>query len=393
MLLYRNIFLCFAAILFSCCGDSRISVNQNGKDEISLSEGELQYSTDAISVVPSRLGRSAAPENVRVEPMGSQQLRISWNSVHGASFYRLYWSTVPGVARQQGSMIEVEGTHYTHGGLKNGVTYYYSVTASTEDRESAASHEVRSTPFLIVVYGDNQGSDEYQLEILPAMIKMEPNIAFHVGDIVNDGAHLDEWLVFNSVSQELFEIADFFPAMGNHDVSVSGLYYDNFELPHNEKWYSIDRYGIRFIVLNSNAYTIDWSEQDAWLTNELNTLGNDIQFVVVTYHHPLFNSAASMLGDNKELVESFVARFAEYNNVDLVFNGHVHAYEKLFYHGSHYIITGGAGGNLHDQDAPHQYSQLFIRKRHFCTLEIIDGKIVVTARDKDLGVLDEFEIE
>ena len=77
---------------------------------------------------------------------GSGKNLISWNTVTSAASYNLYWSTTPGVTPANGTKIASVTSPYTHDGIANGTTYYYIVTASRINVESAGSSQVSALP-------------------------------------------------------------------------------------------------------------------------------------------------------------------------------------------------------------------------------------------------------
>jgi len=86
---------------------------------------------------------SAAPVPV------TKQLSLAWDPVAGATSYRLYWSTVPGVTTTSGTKISgISSPSYVHTGLAAGTTYYYVVTAADSSSESAASIAASGTTAL-----------------------------------------------------------------------------------------------------------------------------------------------------------------------------------------------------------------------------------------------------
>jgi len=71
---------------------------------------------------------------------------VEWAESAGATGYRVYWSTTPGVAVGSAQSFDVSKPAFVHRGLTNGTTYYYVVTAVAASGESAASSEVSATP-------------------------------------------------------------------------------------------------------------------------------------------------------------------------------------------------------------------------------------------------------
>lgn len=86
---------------------------------------------------------------------GSRQVTLSWSKsgttkpVTGTS-YTIYWSTSPGVTRQSGSKIANISSPYIHTGLSNDTIYYYVVTETAADSESAESMEVSVMPKAVL---------------------------------------------------------------------------------------------------------------------------------------------------------------------------------------------------------------------------------------------------
>ncbi|MCZ6690903.1 MAG: hypothetical protein O7H41_15025 [Planctomycetota bacterium] len=107
-------------------------------------------STESLEVsallVPAPIGVTATA--------GSTEVILDWNPAPGATTYNIYWSTERGVTRATGNQIPGVPPGYLHGGLTNGITLYYVVTASIAAGggvESAQSAEVFATPDTIGV--------------------------------------------------------------------------------------------------------------------------------------------------------------------------------------------------------------------------------------------------
>ncbi|HEX2949187.1 MAG TPA: hypothetical protein VHV83_06415 [Armatimonadota bacterium] len=85
----------------------------------------------------------AAPSIV-VTP-GQLKNVITWASVSGATSYKLYFKTSPGVTTADTSISDVSSP-YTHTGLTSGQAYYYMMVATNSVGDGAASAEASGTP-------------------------------------------------------------------------------------------------------------------------------------------------------------------------------------------------------------------------------------------------------
>ena len=242
----------------------------------------------------------------------------------------------------------------------------------------------------IIVYGDSRTNHVIHRQIVNAILTRSPKIVFHSGDLVDNGNNQDQWDIFNDITSRLRAVADFYPAAGNHELETQ-LYYDNFTLPGNEKWYTVTYDNVLFIVLNSNLSLGAGSKQYNWLEGVLkNVDDNSIKFTAAVLHLPIF-STGQHYDDGLELRESIVPLFDMYG-VDIVFSGHDHNYERLLCNDIYYIIAGGGGASLRAQKTTNPCSELFLSKYHFCKLNVIGDKLKVTVYDEDLNIIDEFSL-
>lgn len=242
----------------------------------------------------------------------------------------------------------------------------------------------------IVIYGDSRTDHQTHQEIVDEIIKTKPAIVFHTGDLVENGLIPAQWTTFNQIVSDLIEIAKFYPALGNHENN-SPLYFDNFVLPNNERWYSVEKDNLYFIVLDSNSDCSIGSEQYLWLENNLQNINKNIKFIIAIFHHPPFSTGPHD-EDEKGLRQTIVPLFEQYG-VDIVFNGHDHDYKMSLYNNIYYIVTGGGGAPLYDQARTSPYSQLFIKIYHFCKLSLVNNQLVVEVYDIDSNLIDKFMIK
>lgn len=242
----------------------------------------------------------------------------------------------------------------------------------------------------VVVYGDSQGDYKTHRKIVEAIIRLEPKAVFHTGDLVQDGLSPPLWKKFNEITADLREKSSFYPALGNHEYN-SIYYFDNFDLPNNERWYSVIVAGVKFIVLDSNFDLKPGSVQYDWLENQLQDIDDNIRFVSVVFHHPPFTTGK--YNEYCEYLQKNLVPLIEQYGVDIVFNGDSHSYERLFHNGTYYVITAGGGAALYYQTRTSPYSQVFIKTHNFCVLDIDGEQISVKALDLNSNVIDEFIIK
>lgn len=84
---------------------------------------------------------------------GDGQVTIRWNAVAGATSYKLYMNTAPGISLTNPANMHHPSvtSPFLHPGLTNGTTYYFVVTAFNKNGESIGSTEVSATPKALPV--------------------------------------------------------------------------------------------------------------------------------------------------------------------------------------------------------------------------------------------------
>jgi predicted phosphodiesterase len=241
----------------------------------------------------------------------------------------------------------------------------------------------------LVVFGDTRSGHDAHRAVIDQIRTFQPTAVIHVGDLVNNGWSTADWDSFNAIEGSLIDETDFYPALGNHEYQ-SDLYFDNFTLPNNEQWYSVDYNGVHFIVLNSCVDLGPSSGQYGWLLADLAAVDQATNFVAVVLHHPPY-STGQHAEDEAGLRETLVPLLELYE-VDVVFAGHDHDYERSFCGDIYYVVTGGGGAPLRDQARSHPCSQLFLSVYHFCKLSAFPDRLVISVYDIDRELIDSFSL-
>ncbi|TYI27862.1 hypothetical protein ES332_A05G204800v1 [Gossypium tomentosum] len=130
---------------------------------------------------------------------------------------------------------------------------------------------------------------------------------------------------------------------GNHEIDVVPAirevipfkpYTHRYHVPYTASgstsplWYSIKRASTYIIVLSSYSAYGTSTPQYKWLERELPKVNRtETPWLIVLMHSPFYNSYVHHYMEGESMRVSFEPWFVEYK-VDVVFAGHVHAYER-----------------------------------------------------------------
>jgi len=285
-------------------------------------------------------------------------------------------------------------------------------------------HEVtaQSLPdFNFVAVGDWSCNEKTESTVT-SILEKNPEVILGLGDYSYEDT-ADCWLEIVEPIEDKLKIS-----FGNHDVQYQGLETENQELRQQyfkhfnleKEYYSFDFQNVHFIVLSTEPYHIEDPEQHTFLETDLQGAkeNQDIDWIVVFYHKLAYTSPNNVLGAHSELRDPYHQVFEKYG-VDLVLQGHLHAYERSYPikfnpedpsnpiitdnstnnyfnpEGQIYASVGTGGAHLHNfmgQKAPYMISQYL--GWGFLNIDIIDeGKILIGKfYSNDGTVLDQFGI-
>lgn len=275
--------------------------------------------------------------------------------------HRVYSASVP---RSAGERFEYR--------LLRGDKSVFSATATGRKRAGR--------PSRFVVFGDCSQNTPGQRAIAHQVYQVKPDYVMITGDIVYGRGLASEYYekFFPIYASEQDSAASgapllastlFVAAPGNHDTATPDIdrfpdaqaYFYYWEQPLNgplHEWgapstppitgaperrqaiqlaagpnyprmanFSFDYGDVHWLVLDSNRY-VDWSDTGLreWVRKDL-AGAQRARWRFVSYHHPGFNSAKNHFLDQwmRTLCDLF-----EQGNVDIVFNGHVHNYQRSF---------------------------------------------------------------
>jgi predicted phosphodiesterase len=282
-------------------------------------------------------------------------------TVAGIEFHVVYRAGLTGL---------VSGSTFTYRILKNGNEVF---TAQAKAPKSA------DQDFRFVVFGDIGAGTIEAKQIANGVFNANPDLVAVSGDIVYEYGLISEyqkkfWPIYNAdkvdtVGVPLMRSVPFFAAVGNHDADSRDLdkfpdalaYYHYWDQPlngpvgkeggafvpllkgsdANKKAFmeaAGDRYprmtnfsfnygNAHYTILDADTY-VDWTDAALtdWVAKDLAD-AKDASWRFVLYHHPGFSSSIDHFEQQQMRLLSPIF---EKGKVDIVFNGHVHNYQRSF---------------------------------------------------------------
>lgn len=342
--------------------------------------------------------------NVRpyLQDAQTNRMTVMWETVESCPG-DVFFGPDPYYGRE--ALEETEGTIHeiTLDGLEPGTDYYYRVAPCRGDLLLPEVYHFRTPPagpepFMFAVWGDSRTQPWVASEVTAGIAASEPALVVNVGDVVTSGEVYEQWKLeyFDPLAAFSGNVPSYI-AIGNHEDDAD-WFYAYVSQPAPENYMALTYGDARLVLLDTNHDYTEGSEQHDWLMAELSSpeyTGAEWHFVF--FHHPPYSEqwdSEGYVGD--WLVATFLLPDIAEADVDVLFCGHTHDYERGFIpmgKGMHYVITGGGGAALdmvHNKDW--EEIDVYASEYHFMTVDI-DGKdAVVTARFPDGSVLDEFEI-
>ena len=266
-----------------------------------------------------------------------------------------------------------------------------------------------STPFRFVAYGDSRFHNRKDTEaanpaarqaLVQAIAEVKPAFISFSGDIVYNGNDANDWKVWDNETGIWREKQiPVYPALGNHDLHGNETvalanYFQRFPDLKNSRYYSVRAANTLMLVLDSSLDEVA-GPQGKWLTQALDTLPGDVDFVFIVLHHPPYTSSSDVKmfgeGHSSRSTEQALAKELETRQKNLrariiVFSGHVHNYERHEHGGVTYFVLGGGGAHAYPiQRAATDPFQSKEINYHYLLVEVDRGHLKATMNRLDLS--------
>lgn len=335
----------------ACAGDSTDALAPRlhavGEGSLALVMNDLPSCTATVAL--------AAP----TEP----SVRVALDPASGSSSV-----TLPGL---------VAGTTYGYGVETCGVT-----TARGAFTTPPARHA--SAPTRFAVFADSQDAPSIFGVVLAQIAAWAPDFVVGAGDYVQVGTDPARWRdEFARPVSALGANVPLVLARGNHDGEGELA---NAYLPAPNPYHALSWGHVRLVVLDTNLPLGEGSAERAWLAAELGSRAfQGARYRVVVQHEPLF--AEGWSGTPYMPRATFDGLDALYSaaGVSVVISGHAHDYERGARGGVTYVITGGAGGELDQQQEDLPEITRYEARHHHLEVEATDASMTLRARDAITG--------
>ena len=300
-------------------------------------------------------------------------------------------------------------------GLEPHTAYHYRVRSRAADGQSVASETYTfrtaidpQAPLAFAVIGDSRTYPKVYRRVCEAVWQQRPDIVLHVGDIVSDGTVKRQW-VFECFrpAQELMSRVALIPSLGNHERDAH-WWYDYFALPEPEYYFDFTYGNAQFFAVDTDRDLKPDSDQIRWLRRRLAASKATWKFVY--HHHPPFSADSNDYGDTAKgdsvwgdlKVRRALVPLYERYGVDIVFDGHIHLYERTWplragradpERGVIYVTVGGGGAEL-EELAPFRpwFINTVRRNYHFAYVTICGKTLQYRAYDDQGRLFDCFEL-
>jgi predicted phosphodiesterase len=233
--------------------------------------------------------------------------------------------------------------------------------------------ESKSVRFAVI--GDSGTGQHEQYEVAEKMALYHEKVNFDfvimLGDNIYGGHRPDDFKrKFEVPYRTLLDAGvKFYAALGNHDDPNDERLYKPFNMG-GQRYYTFKKGDVEFFVLDSNYMD---PNQLSWLEQSLQK--SKVKWKIAYFHHPLYSNGRTH-GPDLDLRSQLVPLFRQYE-VNVVFSGHEHAYERIKPEDAiHYFILGNSGKLVtHDFRSSEGMEKGFDTDRSFMLVEIAADKL------------------
>lgn len=289
-------------------------------------------------------------------------------------------------------------------GLDEGSAYIYEVLSDSlkidnSNRHFNTLHKDKHKTQNIWIIGDSGQVGEGQLQVLQSMQTYMKDKALDLWLLLGDNAYRSG--TQKQYTKALFEpykelLKSYVPwaVIGNHDAR-RWAFYDIFDFPslgesggtpsENKKFYSIEPGDLHIVMIDSETTDLSAdSELVQWLEKDLQS--NTKKWTIAAFHHPPYTHGGHNSDNPRDshyklsltgrlfLIRENIIPILEKYDVDLVYSGHSHVYERSKLIHKHYQESSTFEQKLHVvQNDEHTYCKSLEKKPYAGTIYTVMG--------------------
>ncbi|CAB4317589.1 unnamed protein product [Prunus armeniaca] len=302
--------------------------------------------------VPSDDPGSDSPQQVHISTVGADKMRVSWIT-DSPSLATVEYGTSPGAYEKSatGSTSSYKYLMYESGEIHDVVigplkpnTVYYYRCGSNSGPEFSFKTPPASFPITFAIVGD-LGQTEWTKSTLDHISKVNHDMFMLPGDLSYADVDQPLWDSFGRLVQPLASQRPWMVTQGNHEIEKIPVLHTHAFTAYNARWhmpyeesgsdsnlyYSFDVAGVHVIMLGSYTDFDPTSAQYQWLQTDLGKVDRGrTPWIVVLIHAPWYNSNKAHQGESESIdMKDAMEDLLYQARVDVVFAGHVHAYERF----------------------------------------------------------------
>ncbi|KAG8376697.1 hypothetical protein BUALT_Bualt09G0090900 [Buddleja alternifolia] len=295
---------------------------------------------------------STSPQQVHVSLSGENHMRISWITKDPTPAVVCY-GTYPGSNgySANGSTNTYNYVTYQSGeihdvviGPLNPNTLYYYRCGVTSSPQFTFKTPPSLFPIKFSVAGD-LGQTEWTRSTLEHIAKSNYDVFLLPGDLSYADLYQPRWDTFGHLIQSLASARPWMVTQGNHEIEKIPAVHPESFTSYNARWvmpyeesaspsnlyYSFQVAGVHVIMLGSYTEFGSDSTQYRWLVDDLKKVDRTkTPWLVAVVHAPWYNTNEAHQGEKESVEMKNVMEDLLYAaRVDIVFAGHVHAYERF----------------------------------------------------------------
>ncbi|KAF3787305.1 putative purple acid phosphatase 20 [Nymphaea thermarum] len=314
-----------------------------------------------------------SPQQVHISLVGRDGMRISWIT-NDDSLALVEYGTSPWAFDRSatGDTSTYRYFLYKSGQIHNVVigpldpdTIYYYRCGGAPNKMYSLKTPPAQLPIKFAVSGD-LGQTEWTHSTLQHIAESNYDVLLLPGDLSYADTYQPLWDSFGLLVEPLSSSRPWMVTQGNHEIEKIPLitrhpfksYNARWRMPYEESnstsnlYYSFDVPRVHIIMLGSYADYEIGSDQYKWLQADLAKVDRErTPWLIALLHAPWYNSNSAHQGEGEDMRVA-MERLLYGAQVNVVFAGHVHAYERTdrVYNGTldscgPVHITIGDGGN------------------------------------------------